>query len=94
MHVFDPTWCFRRACPGMYCGVCCTPSVFFRSHAVTSCVSPQSRCVDHPNTQVDDDLAALKGMISGSSAEPPKALPSDPKVDDELQKMKDMLKDK
>ena len=46
------------------------------------------------NTKVDDDLAALKGMIGGSSSSPPKALPSDPKVDDELQKMKDMLKDK
>jgi len=46
------------------------------------------------DTKVDDDLAALKGMIGGSSSTPPKALPSDPKVDDELQKMKDMLKDK
>lgn len=46
------------------------------------------------SSKVEDDLAALKGMIGGSSAAPPKALPSDPKVDDELQKMKDMLKDK
>ena len=70
----------------------------FRVFSIAWCdelrLAAPSRCVDHPNTQVDDDLAALKGMISGSSAEPPKALPSDPKVDDELQKMKDMLKDK
>jgi len=33
-------------------------------------------------------------MIGGSSSTPPKALPSDPKVDEELRKMKDMLKDK
>jgi len=46
------------------------------------------------NSKVEDDLAALKGMISGGSAEPPKMLKSDPKVDDELAKMKDMLKDK
>jgi len=50
------------------------------------------------NSKVEDDLAALKGMISGSSAAPKaiesKVSSSDPKVDDELQKMKDMLKDK
>lgn len=45
------------------------------------------------NSKVDDDLAALKGMISGSKTET-KLLNSDPKVDDELNKMKDMLKDK
>ena len=85
----------RRAFSGMYCGV------FLHAFHVfsTACydqlrLAAPNRCVVNPNTQVDDDLAALKGMISGSSAEPPKALPSDPKVDDELQKMKDMLKDK
>jgi len=46
------------------------------------------------NSKVEDDLAALKGLLGGSSAEPPKMLNADPKVDDELQKMKDSIKDK
>lgn len=45
--------------------------------------------------QVDDELSALKGMISGGSSEKPKILEADvkrdAKVEDELKKLRDLM---